>query len=74
MTSDRPYRSALSVEEATTRLRAGAGHQWDPIVVNALLALLADGRLERDGQPLVASQADEEVAVAAKGPTTADAA
>jgi hypothetical protein len=42
--------------------------------VNALLALLADGRLERDGQPLVASHPDDDVAVAAKGPTTADAA
>jgi putative nucleotidyltransferase with HDIG domain len=40
MTSDRPYRGALSVEEATDRLRAGAGRQWDPVVVDALLRLV----------------------------------
>jgi putative nucleotidyltransferase with HDIG domain len=58
MTSDRPYRSALSVEEAIARLRAGAGQQWDPVVVHALLDLLMGGRLERDGQLLVARRPD----------------
>jgi putative two-component system response regulator len=45
MTSDRPYRGALSVADATARLRAGAGLQWDPLVVAAMLRLLADGRV-----------------------------
>jgi hypothetical protein len=43
MTSDRPYRAALSVAEASDRLRTGAGKQWDPMVVDALLRLLAGG-------------------------------
>ena len=43
MTSDRPYRGALSVAEATDRLRAGAGIQWDPVVVDALLRLVVGG-------------------------------
>jgi putative nucleotidyltransferase with HDIG domain len=81
MTSDRPYRGALSIEEATSRLQAGAGRQWDPIVVNALLTLLADGRLERDGRALASphgealvASADGAAAVAGTGPNAADAA
>lgn len=33
MTSDRPYREALTFEEAIRRLRSGAGTQFDPAVV-----------------------------------------
>lgn len=58
MTSDRPYRAALSVEEAIGRLRDGAGQQWDPIVVDALLGLLVSGRLELDDRPTVADRPD----------------
>lgn len=43
MTSDRPYRGALSVDEAADRLRTGAGTQWDPVVVDALLRLVLRG-------------------------------
>ncbi|MDP9481946.1 MAG: HD-GYP domain-containing protein [Chloroflexota bacterium] len=46
MTSDRPYRRALSVEEAVERFRLGAGRQWDPTVVAAMLRLLREGRLD----------------------------
>lgn len=46
MTSDRPYRRALSVDEAVERFRDGAGRQWDPVVVAAMLRLLRDGRLD----------------------------
>ena len=45
MTSDRPYRKRMPIEEALARLRAGAGTQWDPAVVGAFLKLLAEGRL-----------------------------
>jgi HD-GYP domain-containing protein (c-di-GMP phosphodiesterase class II) len=41
MTSDRPYRSRLPVEEARRRLAAGAGSQLDPRVVEACLRVLA---------------------------------
>jgi HD-GYP domain-containing protein (c-di-GMP phosphodiesterase class II) len=37
MTTDRPYRSALSVEEALAELRRCSGTQFDPKVVDALV-------------------------------------
>ena len=39
ITSDRPYRPALSFEEARRRLTQGAGHQFDPGVVRAFLGV-----------------------------------
>ncbi len=47
MTSDRPYRNALPVAEAVRRLRAGAGSQFDPACVDALVRGLGlEGVLE----------------------------
>ena len=40
MTSDRPYRKALSAEEACAELRECSGTQFDPEVVDALLSVL----------------------------------
>lgn len=40
MTSDRPYRTALTGEEARAELRRNAGRQFDPSVVEAFLAFL----------------------------------
>jgi diguanylate cyclase (GGDEF)-like protein len=40
MTSDRPYRRAMSLERAKAELRRHAGSQFDPAVVEALLAEL----------------------------------
>jgi HD-GYP domain-containing protein (c-di-GMP phosphodiesterase class II) len=42
MTSDRPYRSALTTEEAVVEIRAGAGTQFDPTCVEAFEALAAE--------------------------------
>jgi HD-GYP domain-containing protein (c-di-GMP phosphodiesterase class II) len=42
MISDRPYRRALSIEQAAEVLRAGSGRQWDPGVVQALLRSIAE--------------------------------
>jgi diguanylate cyclase (GGDEF)-like protein len=39
MTTDRPYRKRLSVEEACRRLREAVGTQFDPTVVEVFLAL-----------------------------------
>jgi putative two-component system response regulator len=46
MVSDRPYRAGLDEEEAVTRLRQGAGTQWDAGLVRVFLDLL-DGGLTR---------------------------
>jgi GAF domain-containing protein len=40
MTSDRPYRAAMSDADARAELRAGAGTQFDPRVVDSFLAVL----------------------------------
>jgi HD-GYP domain-containing protein (c-di-GMP phosphodiesterase class II) len=42
LTSDRPYRRGMSVERAVVILREGAGTQWDPAVVSAMLDLLRE--------------------------------
>jgi len=42
MTADRPYREAMNIEAAKKRLRALAGSQFDPEVVEVFLSLLAD--------------------------------
>jgi HD-GYP domain-containing protein (c-di-GMP phosphodiesterase class II) len=42
MTTDRPYRKALGVEEARRRLTEGSGSQFDPQIVDALLRVLDD--------------------------------
>ena len=45
MISTRPYRPALSRDEALARLRRGSGTQWDPIFVEPFLALVEQGAI-----------------------------
>jgi len=45
MTSDRPYRDALSTEEAVEELRQNVGRQFDPRVVLSLSKVLRDRHL-----------------------------
>jgi len=45
MTTDRPYRKALPLEEVVRRLRAGRGTQFDPQMLDIFLELLTSGRL-----------------------------
>jgi two-component system cell cycle response regulator len=45
MRSDRPHRPAMSTEEALTELRHCAGTQFDPTVVDALCAVIAERRM-----------------------------
>jgi putative nucleotidyltransferase with HDIG domain len=44
MVSDRPYRSALPQSTALAELRAGAGEQFDPNAVDAMLSVTEDSR------------------------------
>jgi HD-GYP domain-containing protein (c-di-GMP phosphodiesterase class II) len=44
MTTDRPYRAALPLAEALEELRAHRTTQFDPGVVDALLAVHTDQR------------------------------
>jgi hypothetical protein len=53
MTTNRPYRDAMTQAEALSELRAGAGTQFDPAVVEALCALI------ESGAPVTASATDE---------------
>ncbi len=55
MTSDRPYRKRLSVEEAHRRLCDGAGNQFDPAVVDMFLGIAW-------GAPLDGAPADDRLA------------
>lgn len=41
MTTQRPYRSAMTAEAAVAELRSAAGRQYDPLVVDALADVLA---------------------------------
>ncbi|MBC8160977.1 MAG: response regulator [Roseiflexaceae bacterium] len=56
MTTDRPYRAALSQEESIARLDAGAGTQWDPVLVEQFVTLI-----RRNGLHLPHSYAKEVV-------------
>jgi putative nucleotidyltransferase with HDIG domain len=46
MTSDRPYRQALSHEEALAEIERHCGTQFDPEIVNALIRVYQRGRLK----------------------------
>jgi len=44
MTSDRPYRSAMSPEQAIAELKRCSGTQFDPIVVETFLKVIKQGK------------------------------
>ncbi len=46
MTTDRPYRSAMSTEAALQELQANAGTQFDPTLVAALVEVVQDAQPE----------------------------
>jgi putative nucleotidyltransferase with HDIG domain len=48
MTSDRPYRAAMSVEEAEHEIKRGAGTQFDPAIITAFFETL--GRVTTHAQ------------------------
>ena len=46
MVTDRPYRKGMAVEKAIEELKRNRGTQFDPFVVNAVVALYEDGNLK----------------------------
>ena len=50
MVSNRPYRAAMSVPEALAELRLSAGSQFDPAVVDALVAEVAGADTARNAR------------------------
>ena len=46
MTSDRPYRKALPLEEAMAELRYGSGRQFDPRIVEIFMRLAENGKID----------------------------
>ncbi len=46
MTTDRPYRRAMSTEEALSELKTNSGTQFDPTIVAALLEVVQDAEPE----------------------------
>ena len=51
MLSDRPYRKGMAVEPAIAELKRCRGTQFDPQVVDAVVALYEEGRLAPDHVP-----------------------
>jgi HD-GYP domain-containing protein (c-di-GMP phosphodiesterase class II) len=60
MTSDRPYRKALSIHRAIEILKEGRGTQWDPNIVNAfvdmILKQMEEKSAEREAQRQVSPE------------------
>ena len=51
MISDRPYRKAMPVNQAIEELKRCRGSQFDPKVVDAIMALFEEGNLKPDHMP-----------------------
>ena len=57
MTTDRPYRRALTPERAVQRLRARSGVQWDPELTALFISLIEHKRLLAPGDVSIAHYA-----------------
>jgi putative nucleotidyltransferase with HDIG domain len=55
LTSDRPYRKAMSVFEARDTISKGSETEFDPVVVEAFLSAFRQGKLEIWSAPLSAA-------------------
>jgi putative nucleotidyltransferase with HDIG domain len=56
LSSDRPYRRALTREDALAELRRSAGSQFDPRLVDLYERLYGEGRIQVASQPLAAEE------------------
>ncbi len=50
MISDRPYRPAMTTDQARQALRNGAGSQWDPFLVDIFIAVLDSLEKEQESR------------------------
>ena len=64
MTSDRPYRKAMTKAAAITELRRQAGTQFDPKLAELFLRVI--DRLEREGIPTTEQQGQTALMVNSK--------
>jgi HD-GYP domain-containing protein (c-di-GMP phosphodiesterase class II) len=48
MTTDRPYREAMLLEEAVSILKDGGGSQWDPRIVQVMIEAINSGQITGD--------------------------
>jgi putative nucleotidyltransferase with HDIG domain len=55
MISDRPYRKAIAPRRALEILEAGAGTQWDPAIVEAMVGLFSGSRKQAEPARRVSS-------------------
>ncbi len=58
MTTDRPYRKGMTVEKAVAELKRNRGLQFDPRVVDAMIALYEEGNLKHIHLPDPAAPLD----------------
>lgn len=72
MTNDRLYRPAMTMERAQEELRSGAGTQFDPRTVEALLAQLRPAGVSSGLTPVLHSAAAEVLRSAGLSPAQAD--
>jgi putative nucleotidyltransferase with HDIG domain len=56
LSSDRPYRRAMSRDESLEELRRGAGSQFDPHLVDTYVRLYLEGRIQTASQPPAAAE------------------
>lgn len=68
MTSDRPYRSAMSAEEALSEIMRCSGTQFDPVVVATLLKIPLAGMVEAAVQNLPDHTTDDIMTKSTPGP------
>ncbi len=45
MTTDRPYRKGLSLEQAVYELKKNSGTQFDPVLVEIFITMISDGEI-----------------------------
>ena len=68
MTTDRSYRKSLGLEVAVSELRKNAGTQFDPDVVDALVAIVTEAAAPPESEPAWQLQVSAEASIAVQAP------